>query len=577
MDEFLKKHAQIKNRHNAQDYDTDEEDLSDISSGTESKQSDQNSVSSHSGTSSHAKGKFHFTIGSTVPVHSATEKEFTSYLITVVYPNGETKTILRRFRQFFTLHNAVSKKFPHNVNLPHFPKKRLLSNMSSSLVEKRRKKLENYVQFVASLPGIEDFLAFQTFLGGDLRRRGLKKNRLIGKGNFVSKSSDDEDRSLTDSDDTETMEERERRLATEKRVNEVQAYLRSTEENIEKLKAIEEVFSKVFEKEDFIRVSDYSKIIVYVGKFLESQETEPSFVAKELSKEECDKVRYQKIRSIRQKITPAISELISKLRYINFRLINEMSEEAVKELQDVIEKVNEIFMSVSLVRKALGFRIESGTTNHSREFWVDFMPENTKWYKEYYLGKDHCNYTGIGEVLGPVIVSLVYESEDNQFRAIIRTKNGNRKHLCPASSFSFDCADWKQHSNDILLHIDPQLKDVELSLYDRPGLQNGFLEFESKDMRITNKFKFGIVLCKKDQCREEDMFSNTSGDQDYEEFLKLLGAKVELNNFARFAGGLDCRGGNTTGEHSIFADWENNEIMFHVSTLLPQSDGQQVS
>jgi len=85
-----------------------------------------------------------------------------------------------------------------------------------------------------------------------------------------------------------------------------------------------------------------------------------------------------------------------------------------------------------------------------------------------------------------------------------------------------------------------------------------------------------LCCAKKNQSLEEDMFSNTDGSTDYEEFLRLLGAKVELNGFAKFSGGLDCRGTNTTGGYSVFAEWEGNEVMFHVSTLLPQSDGQQV-
>eukprot|EP01121_Diplochlamys_sp_Union-15-3_P022527 TRINITY_DN961_c0_g2_i9.p1 TRINITY_DN961_c0_g2~~TRINITY_DN961_c0_g2_i9.p1 ORF type:complete len:145 (+),score=19.96 TRINITY_DN961_c0_g2_i9:186-620(+) len=90
-------------------------------------------------------------------------------------------------------------------------------------------------------------------------------------------------------------------------------------------------------------------------------------------------------------------------------------------------------------------------------------------------------------------------------------------------------------------------------------------------MRVTPKFKFGVLLCRKGQVLEEDMFSNVEGSQDYNNFLKLLGPTIELQGFNKFLGGLDAKG-NTTGTHSVFAEWRGHEIMFHVSTMLPQTD-----
>jgi len=113
------------------------------------------------------------------------------------------------------------------------------------------------------------------------------------------------------------------------------------------------------------------------------------------------------------------------------------------------------------------------------------------------LGKDHCNYMGTGEVIGPVVASIKYVQEINSYRVVLRTKNGNRKHLVAASGFHFPATEWKPNCYELLLNLENQLKDVEMCIVDRPGLQQGFLEYESKDMRVTNKFKFGIVLCKK--------------------------------------------------------------------------------
>ena len=56
-----------------------------------------------------------------------------------------------------------------------------------------------------------------------------------------------------------------------------------------------------------------------------------------------------------------------------------------------------------------------------------------------------------------------------------------------------------------------------------------------------------------------------------------MGDKIELSGWRYFSGGLDTKT-NTTGEHSIFGRYDDYEIMFHVSTLLPfyAPDPQQV-
>jgi len=50
-----------------------------------------------------------------------------------------------------------------------------------------------------------------------------------------------------------------------------------------------------------------------------------------------------------------------------------------------------------------------------------------------------------------------------------------------------------------------------------------------------------------------------------------------LDNWQGFRGGLDVRSG-TTGSHTIYRQFNNNEIVFHVSTMLPfnPKDKQQL-
>lgn len=91
------------------------------------------------------------------------EKESNDYIVNVFLPNGEQKTLIRRFRQFVTLHQSIQKSYPE-VELPKFPKKTIFNHNN----ERRKKKLENYLNFIVTIPGIEDLLGLVTFLGSDI-------------------------------------------------------------------------------------------------------------------------------------------------------------------------------------------------------------------------------------------------------------------------------------------------------------------------------------------------------------------------------------------------------------------------
>ena len=62
-----------------------------------------------------------------------------------------------------------------------------------------------------------------------------------------------------------------------------------------------------------------------------------------------------------------------------------------------------------------------------------------------------------------------------------------------------------------------------------------------------------------------------------EEFLHCVGHKVILKNFEGYRGGLDTIHGQT-GLESLYTQYHGRELMFHVSTMLPYTEGdhQQV-
>lgn len=68
------------------------------------------------------------------------------------------------------------------------------------------------------------------------------------------------------------------------------------------------------------------------------------------------------------------------------------------------------------------------------------------------------------------------------------------------------------------------------------------------------------------------MFSVVEQSKDFEEFLEFLGTKVTLNGWDKFRGGLDHRGSDLTGTHSYYTQFQGNEIMYHVATMMPWND-----
>uniref|UniRef100_A0A3B4V572 RAP1 GTPase activating protein n=1 Tax=Seriola dumerili TaxID=41447 RepID=A0A3B4V572_SERDU len=89
---------------------------------------------------------------------------------------------------------------------------------------------------------------------------------------------------------------------------------------------------------------------------------------------------------------------------------------------------------------------------------------------------------------------------------------------------------------------------------------------------ISNNFKFGVIYQKFGQTSEEELFGNMEESPAFVEFLEFLGQKIELHDFKGFRGGLDVTHGQT-GIESVYTNFHNKEIMFHVSTKLPYTEG----
>ena len=96
---------------------------------------------------------------------------------------------------------------------------------------------------------------------------------------------------------------------------------------------------------------------------------------------------------------------------------------------------------------------------------------------------------------------------------------------------------------------------------------------------VKSDFKIGVLYVRNGQETEDEIFSNSSHSTVFESFLHLLGSRVSLQNFEGYSGGLDTSTNSLNGTQSIYTEYRNNRIMFHVPTFMPNTgeDNKYVS
>ncbi|XP_074965181.1 rap1 GTPase-activating protein 1-like isoform X18 [Phalacrocorax aristotelis] len=181
--------------------------------------------------------------------------------------------------------------------------------------------------------------------------------------------------------------------------------------------------------------------------------------------------------------------------------------------------------------------------------------------------KEHQNFYSTDMSLGYLVLSVKYEQIEKQenLRLLLRTRTGTRHDLIPISCLNeFPSA--VQMAK--LLCEDVNVERFFPVLY--PKASQLIVAFD--EHVISSNFKFGVIYQKPGQTTEEEVFSNTEESLGFLEFLDFLGDKIQLQDFRGFRGGLDVTRGQT-GTESVYTNFRGNEIMFHVSTKLPFTEG----
>ena len=234
------------------------------------------------------------------------------------------------------------------------------------------------------------------------------------------------------------------------------------------------------------------------------------------------------------------------------------------------------------------------TYNNYDMEWVDV---SCLYYRHFLKDTDHTNYVANVDE-GTVLISVFMEKgesssdedvsqpdisnfldilKDNKYKILMRWKGGLNWRLVFYESEFRNKTSIKTSINrrKILSYLHPSLTPNKLIKISDPTIKDEICKLD--ELRITTEYKFGVILVKPEQYKEEDVFANKEGSEEYEEFLTILGDKIDLQGFTGYCGGLDPKN-SRTGSQSVHTKYNDYEIMYHVSTLLPFDpvDPQQI-
>ncbi|XP_059929547.1 signal-induced proliferation-associated 1-like protein 2 isoform X1 [Gadus macrocephalus] len=215
-----------------------------------------------------------------------------------------------------------------------------------------------------------------------------------------------------------------------------------------------------------------------------------------------------------------------------------------------------------------------------KRYIIEHIDLGAYYYHKFFYGKEHQNYFGVDEHLGPVAVSIRREKLDEgkekegmqyNYRVTFRTsqlttlRGAILEDAVPSTA---------RHGTtrglplkEVLEYVIPELNIPCLRLaLNSPKVPEQLLKLDEQGLSFQHKV--GVLYCKAGQSTEEEMYNNEGPGPALDEFLDLLGQRVRLKGFSKYRAQLDNKT-DSTGTHSLYTTYKDYELMFHVSTLLP--------
>ncbi|XP_068423566.1 signal-induced proliferation-associated 1-like protein 2 isoform X3 [Clinocottus analis] len=215
-----------------------------------------------------------------------------------------------------------------------------------------------------------------------------------------------------------------------------------------------------------------------------------------------------------------------------------------------------------------------------KRYIIEHIDLGAYYYHKYFYGREHQNYFGVDDNLGPVAVSVRRERLDDgkekdgmqhNYRVTFRTsqlttlRGAILEDAIPSTA---------RHGTarglplkEVLEYVIPEINIQCLRLaLNSPKVPEQLLKLDEQGLSFQHKV--GVLYCKAGQSTEEEMYNNESAGPALEEFLDLLGQRVRLKGFTKYRAQLDNKT-DSTGTHSLYTTYKDYELMFHVSTMLP--------
>ncbi|KAM9780982.1 signal-induced proliferation-associated 1-like protein 2 [Syngnathus typhle] len=210
-------------------------------------------------------------------------------------------------------------------------------------------------------------------------------------------------------------------------------------------------------------------------------------------------------------------------------------------------------------------------------YFIEHADLGAHYYRKYFYMKEHQNFFGMDDRLGPVAISFRREEKEGtsgaqyNYRIIFRT---TEMKTLRGSILEESVPSAARHTTPrglspkrLLEFIMPELNLHCLRLASNsPKVRDTLLKLDEQGLNFQRKV--GIMYCRGGQSSEEDMYNNESSGPAFEEFLDLLGDRVRLKGWEKYRAQLDNKT-DSTGTHSLYTRYQDYEIMFHVSTMLP--------
>ncbi|XP_061608928.1 signal-induced proliferation-associated 1-like protein 2 [Phyllopteryx taeniolatus] len=210
-------------------------------------------------------------------------------------------------------------------------------------------------------------------------------------------------------------------------------------------------------------------------------------------------------------------------------------------------------------------------------YFIEHADLGAHYYRKYFYMKEHQNFFGMDDRLGPVAISFRREEKEGtsgaqyNYRIIFRT---TEMKTLRGSILEESVPSAARHTTPrglspkrLLEFIMPELNLHCLRLASNsPKVRDTLLKLDEQGLNFQRKV--GVMYCRAGQSSEEDMYNNESSGPAFEEFLDLLGDRVRLKGWEKYRAQLDNKT-DSTGTHSLYTRYQDYEIMFHVSTMLP--------